>query len=276
MSLPQQRPPAPSPSGELWCASTPKRQHSQTERGSLKSVGSALDVLECFALDGELGVSDIARRLGIAKSTAHRLLQTLATRGLVEQDQSSGLYRLGLHLIELGQLAQARHQLRHVAMPTMRQLAEATGLTVNLSVVDGPDVVFVERLESTTGLRFLGHSGRRFPAHCTSSGKVIAAFNPQAYAARVAAGFPPLVGRTVRTLADWDRVIEATRKDGYAASTNETFEGASSVAVPVIVNRVAVAALSFFGPTELVAPKVERLLPLLVAGSRRIAIAQGG
>ena len=86
---------------QAWCATTPKRAQGDDHHGSgLKSVGSALDVLECFALDGELGVSDIARRLGVAKSTAHRLLQTLASRGFVEQDVQSGQYRLGLHVYE--------------------------------------------------------------------------------------------------------------------------------------------------------------------------------
>lgn len=103
---------------QAWCATTPKRAHSAGQPGSgLKSVGSALDVLECFALDGELGVSDISRRLGVAKSTAHRLLQTLASRGFVEQDAESGQYRLGIHVYELGALALARNGLRHAALP---------------------------------------------------------------------------------------------------------------------------------------------------------------
>ena len=146
---------------QAWCATTPKRAHEADLHGSgLKSVGSALDVLECFALDGELGVSDIARRLGVAKSTAHRLLQTLASRGFVEQDAQTGQYRLGIHIYELGALALARNELRHVALPTLRQVAATTGLTVNFSVPDGPDIVFVERIENTDGVRLLGHFGR--------------------------------------------------------------------------------------------------------------------
>ena len=163
---------------QAWCATTPKRSQAADTHGSaLKSVGSALDVLECFATDGELGVSDIARRLGVAKSTAHRLLQTLASRGFVEQDSHSGQYRLGIHVYELGELALARNQLRHAALPFLRQVAAATGLTVNLSVPDGPDIVFVERIENSDGVRILGHFGRRLPAHTTSSGKAIAAWN---------------------------------------------------------------------------------------------------
>lgn len=257
-----------------WCATTPKRALGGDPNGSsLKSVGSALDVLECFAVDGELGVSDIARRLGVAKSTAHRLLQTLASRGFVEQDAHTGQYRLGMHVYELGALALARNQLRHAALPTLRQVAAATALTVNFAVADGPDVVFVERIENPDGVRLLGHFGRRLPAHTTSSGKAIAAWNRDADAARRRAGFPPRVSRTVRTEADWDRCLEAVRKVGYAVSHSESFDGASSVAVPVISRRVAIAAVSVFGPTEAVEPNVDRLVPVLVAASRRIAKA---
>jgi DNA-binding IclR family transcriptional regulator len=253
-----------------WCATTPKRVHGD-DRAGLKSVGTALDVLECFALDGSLGVSDIARRLGVAKSTAHRLLQTLVSRVFAEQDPVSGQYRLGLHLFELGHLAQARNELRHAALPIVRQVAAVTGLTVNLAVPDGPDTVFVERIESPDGVHVLGHVGRRFPAHVTSSGKAIAAFSTDAARARREAGFPPRVSHTVRTAADWDRELEQTRQQGFAVSHSESFENSSSVAVPVLRRGVAVAALSVFGPTPAVEPRVDRLVPLLIAATRRIA-----
>jgi DNA-binding IclR family transcriptional regulator len=260
-----------------WCATTPKRANADGAASGLKSVGSALDVLECFATDGELGVSDIARRLGVAKSTAHRLLQTLVSRGFVEQDRESGLYRLGIHIYELGTLALARNALRHVALPTLRQVAATTGLTVNLAVPDGPDVVFVERIENTDGVRILGNVGRRLPGHTTSSGKSIAAFNPQADQARRTVGFPPRVGRTVRTEADWDRCLAQVRKDGYAVSTSESFDGTSSVAVPILDHRgVAIASISVFGPTESIAPHVDRLVPLLRAASTRITRSRPG
>lgn len=256
-----------------WCATTPRKHGSRDDShlgSGLKSVGSALDVLECFATDGELGVSDIARRLGVAKSTAHRLLQTLVSRGFVEQDHT-GQYRLGIHIYELGQLAQARNELRYAALPTLRGVARSTGLTVNFSVPDGADVVFVERLENTDGVRILGHFGRRLPAHCTSSGKVIAAFNETAYRARITAGFPPRLSNTVRTEADWAAVVQKARTQGFAESHGESFEGASSVAVPVLSQKNAIASVSVFGPTQQVAPAVGQLVPLLTAASRRIS-----
>ncbi|MGW5237415.1 IclR family transcriptional regulator [Monashia sp. NPDC004114] len=261
-----------------WCATTPRKPAAAQDAhlgSGLKSVGSALDVLECFATDGELGVSDIARKLGVAKSTAHRLLQTLVSRGFVEQDPHTGAYRLGIHLYELGELALARNEVRHAALPTLRQVAYSTGLTVNFSVAEGADVVFVERIENRDGVRILGHVGRRLPSHCTSSGKVIAAFDPKAYAARVTAGFPPRLGNTVRTAQDWAAVVETARAQCYAESHGESFDGASSVAVPVMNRGRAIASLSVFGPTDQVKPAVGQLVPLLTAASRRISKSVG-
>lgn len=261
-----------------WCATTPKRLATASggATSSLRSVGSALDVLECFATDGFLGVSDIARKLGVAKSTAHRLLQTLVSRGFVEQDRESGLYRLGIHIYELGALALARNELRHAALPTLRQVAHATSLTTNFAVPDGPDVVFVERIENPDGVRILGHFGHRLPAHTTSSGKAIAAFNTGADEARRTAGFPPRVSGTVRTTVDWDRCLSQVRQQGYAVSTDESFDGATSVAVPVLERQVAVASVSVFGPTEAISPHIERLVPVLRAASHRIARTRAG
>lgn len=269
---------AASPTSEpAWCTTTPRRALRALGIPSvtgLKSVSTALDVLECFAVDGELGVSDIARKLGVAKSTAHRLLTALCSRGIAEQNPETGNYRLGLHLYELGQLAQARSSLRHVALPTMNMLAETTGRTVNLAVADGPDVVFLERLETSDDVRFLGHAGRRYPSHCTSSGKAIAAYNPEAAQARRDAGFPPRVSHTVRTQNDWDRQLADVRRCGFAVSTSESFDDVTAIAVPILdPGRRAVAAISLLGASAEILPEVERLARLVQMAARRISRA---
>jgi DNA-binding IclR family transcriptional regulator len=260
-----------------WCTTTPRRSWRALGLPvveGLKSVSTALDVLECFAVDGELGVSDIARKLGIAKSTAHRLLTTLCSKGMTEQSPDTGLYRLGLHLYELGQLAQARNIRRHVALPIMIGLAASTRHTINLAVTDGPDVVFLERLETSDDVRFLGHAGRRYPSHCTSSGKAIAAFNPEAAQARRDAGFPPRVSGTVRSQIDWDRQLVEVRRRGFALSFGESFEGVTALAVPILdPTRRATSAISVLGPSGEIVPEIERLARLVQQAARRIGRA---
>lgn len=254
-------------------SSVPKGLRGESDRtaGGLRSVGTALDVLECFAIDGSLGVSDVARRLGIGKATAHRLLQTLVTRGFVEQDRGTGKYRLGMHLYELGHLAQARNTFRHAALPHLQAIATGTGYTVNLGVPDGADLVFVERIETGEGGEVLGHVGRRLPLHCTSSGKVIAAFNPAVDQARRTAGFPPYARRTIRTETAWSRALSDVRRQGFAVSHGESFDGMTSIALPVMQRKVAVASISAFGPTDQIAADLDRLRVLLATASRRIA-----
>ena len=132
--------------------------------GGVKSVTAALDVLDCFIDADELGVSDIARRLGVAKSTAHRLLTSLCARGLADKNPETGQYRLGLHLFELGQLAGHRMRLRRQAMPLLEELRQASGCTVHLAVASGPDVLYLERLETLRGVQLFGTVGRRLPS----------------------------------------------------------------------------------------------------------------
>ncbi|NLJ55100.1 MAG: IclR family transcriptional regulator, partial [Intrasporangiaceae bacterium] len=185
-------------------------------------------------------------------------------------------YRHGIHIYELGTLAHARNTIRHAALPTLRQVASVTGLTVNLAVPDGPDIVFMERIENRDGVRILGHFGRRLPAHTTSSGKVIAAFNSTVDQSRRAVGFPPRAGQTIRTESDWAAGLGAIRTDGYAVARSESFDGASSIAVPILERGVAVAAISVFGPSEIIDPKLDALVPVLRAAATRIARTHSG
>ena len=180
---------------QAWCATTPKRiQVAEPHGSSLKSVGSALDVLECFALDGELGVSDIARRLGGTKSTAHRLLHTLVSRGFVEQDvPSSARYRLGFHIYELGALALARNELRHSALRTLRRSPPRRASPSTSPSQTAPNIVFVKRVENRDSGPILGHAAGGCPSPAPDEqwqGDAPRA-NSSTGLARRRAGFPP-------------------------------------------------------------------------------------
>ena len=220
---------------------------------------TALDLLDCFADCEELGVTQIARRLGIAKSTAHRLLTTLCSKGIAERLPETGHYRLGLHLYELGQLAQDREPLRHAALPLLEELRMATSMTVHLSIPVGADVVFIERLQTLRGMPLLGERQRRMPLHSTSAGKVLAAFDPAVGLARERAGFPQLTAATIGDLAAWRRALETVRRTGIAVSNGENRPGLASIAAPVRdVSGRAIAAVSVAGPSEFVLEKVDR------------------
>jgi len=243
----------------------------------LQSVLAALDVLDCFATAEELGVTDVARRLGVAKSTAHRLLSALCARGLAERVPGTGHYRLGLHLWELGQLVQDREPLRHLALPLLEEVRLRTGQTTHLSIADGPDVVFVERLQSLSGISLLGERRRRVPLHTTSAGKAMAAFNADVSRARADAGFPALTDRTVRSAAQWEDCLAVVRRRGVAVSDSENMPGLASVAAPVIdTSGRAVAAVSVAGPTAIVIGDVDRYARVVMVASARLSRRLGG
>ncbi|MER6630522.1 IclR family transcriptional regulator [Streptomyces sp. NPDC000987] len=244
--------------------------------GGLRSVGAALDVLECFALEEELGVSDVARRLGVAKSTAHRLLSALCARGLTEKDPATRQYRLGMHLVELGQIAHSRLELRKAAFPMLEELREVSGCTVHLSIPDGVDVLQIERLESIRAIPLMAHVRRRWPLHATSSGKVIAAFDPGLAAARAAAGFPPCTERTIRSADEFGRALEQVRRTGYATNLSEAKDGAASVAAPVRDRSGrSRAAISLVGSTAEIARDLGRQAQLVTVAARKVAQCLG-
>jgi DNA-binding IclR family transcriptional regulator len=242
------------------------------ESGGVKSVMAALDVLDCFAEEDELGVSDIARRLGVAKSTAHRLLTSLCARGLADKNPETGLYRLGLHLFELGNLAQNRMRLRSTALPLLEELRQVSGCTVHLAIPSQADVLYVERLETLNGMRLMSQVGRRWPSHCTSTGKAIAAYDPGFAQARRRAGFPALTTATIRSETDYDRALADVRKQGVATNLGEARQGLASVAAPVLDSGGrAQAAISLVGPAVEISRDFGRVARLVGIATRKLA-----
>jgi DNA-binding IclR family transcriptional regulator len=243
---------------------------------TVHSVLAALDLLDCFTEDEELGVTQIARRLGIAKSTAHRLLSTLCARGVVERDPVTSHYRLGLHLYELGQLAQERVPMRRVALPLLAELRVATGQTVHLSIADGPDVVFIERLQTLGGTAPPKDSRRRAPLHTTSSGRAMAAFNPVLALTREQAGLEPLPGSMITTAEEWHRCLADVRRAGFAVTESRDRNGVASIAAPVRDRTGnALAALSVAGPAEAIMADVAGISQSVIKAADKLAARLG-
>jgi IclR family transcriptional regulator, KDG regulon repressor len=220
---------------------------------TLGSVSNAARVLKSFtSADREWGVTDLARKLGIAKSTAHRLLATLTDEGLLEQDTESGRYRLGLAVFELAAAAQSE-DLHEAALLPMTDLRNRTGETVQIAVLDGREVVYVERLDSPNTLRLFLEVGRRNWAHCTGCGKALLAFSPPDELEKVLRNWK-LVRRTRFTITEIGKLraeLAATRERGYSRNMHESEVGVISVAAPIRnASGRTVAALSVAGPAN--------------------------
>lgn len=221
-------------------------------QGGVQSVRHALRLLCAFdTAESELGVSELARRLGLSKSTVHRLLATLADEGFVEQNPATSRYGLGLRLLELGIQAANRLQLHESATAFLEDLHVKTGETAHVAVRDGRDVVYIQRREGPGTLRLFDVVGRRNRAHCTSTGKVLLAALSDAELAALLAGVE-LEAQTEHTITDPDRLRDElawVRRSGYAVNINEAKPGAASVAAPIRgADARVVAAISVAGP----------------------------
>ena len=227
----------------------PRRQHS-----TLSSVRNAARLLKEFGRgDREIGVTELSRRLGIGKSTAHRLLSTLADERLLEQDPHTGAYRLGLAMYELGASVALHTDLHEACSPVLDQLRNATRETVQVAVLDGREVVYVERRESPQTLRLFGRVGHRNSAHCTSTGKVLLAALPPEVLEATLHGWR-LERKTPYTITDPRALrsgLEEVRHRGWAENIGESELGAASIAAAIRDERGdVVAALSIVDPVH--------------------------
>ena len=199
-----------------------------------------------------LSGAEVARDLGVHRSTALRLLGTLERHALVERDGRSAKYRLGRRLPQLARVVTGELDLRHVARPVCEALAASTGETVTLDVLDGDEIVPIEQSTGSSSFVSVNWLGRRTPAHCTASGKVILAFAPEPNRRRLLSG--QLKQRTPRSIVDLDELekqLAAAREAGYALTFEELEVGLDAIAAPVFsADGEVVAAIDVSGPAH--------------------------
>jgi DNA-binding IclR family transcriptional regulator len=241
-------------------------------RGGLQSVLAALDLLDCFAQREELGVSELARHIGVAKSTAHRLLTTLCARGFAERDEETGRYRLGLHLYELGHLAVSRSDIRNAALPILQDLHQRTGATAHIGVPDGDEVIYLERIIGRASLSAWSNIGRRLPSVSTSSGKAMYAYSPRFAKGRLHGPVPEAFSTDSSMAGRYRVALQETIKRGFAISVDESLKGLTSIAAPVLGHDgVARAAVSLVGPTANVLADVQKPARLVQIAANKLS-----
>jgi DNA-binding IclR family transcriptional regulator len=213
-------------------------------------VTRALKTLELVAEAGELGVTELGRRLGVHKATASRLAATLAERGLLERDSSTDRYRLGFGLIRLAGAAMAGLDLVRTARPMLEELAEETRETVTLGVLSGEEVVSIDQVTGTRSIVSVSWVGKRTSLHTTSTGKILLAFMDDAELdRRLGSALERETRRTIVDVAQLRTQLGEIRRRGYAQTLEELEEGLNAVAAPVRqADGQVVAALSVSGP----------------------------
>src|SRR5262252_9601545 len=212
----------PGPEALALVAMARKKPAGKTEpqgrRRRLSSVATAIRLLKAFSEDEvEIGISALARRLGLAKSTVHRLAVTLVSEGLLEQNGENGRYQLGIALFRLGALVRRRMNVSNEARPYLYDLREKINESVHLAILDETEIMYVYNLEGTHAIRMRSDIGVRKPAYCTAEGQVILAFQPDEVVERVTtAGLKPRTPKTVTSAEKFLRELAAIRNRGWA------------------------------------------------------------
>lgn len=219
----------------------------------LSTVQNALRILRSFAIaEPEKRVTDLASELGLGKSTVSRLLATLASEGFVVQDRETKKYRLGFSVLTLNTVLTSNMEVNRESLPVLERLVHELGETAHIATLAGTDVGYLNVVECKRPIPILSHVGRRNPVHCTSSGKVLLAYqNKSVINQFVDRGLERYTANTITDADEFRSILANIKAQEYGTSVSEIREGVASIAAPIrdYTGRV-VYALTVVGPMQ--------------------------
>lgn len=220
------------------------------KKPAIQSVERAIWILNCFKERDELSLTEISTLVGLHKSTTYGLLSTLEAYRLVEQDQRTGKYSLGVELLRLGR--RVKYDLRQVVSPFLDELVAMSGETANLMVLRGYHVVYLDKRESPHSMRISTYAGMNAPAYRTAGGKAILSCYSDDEVRRILEGVT-FERPTRNSTANIDELLgqlAVYRQDGFSYENGEYEDGISCIAVAIVNSEGRpVCALSISGPT---------------------------
>ena len=220
----------------------------------IQSVDRALRILECFSRkESELGVTEIANRLDLHKSTTFGILNTLENRGYLCQNPENGKYKLGLKLFELGKLVEYGMDLRTSSLPYLKKLVDKYGETAHLAMRDGDQVIYIDKVEGESGIKMSSQVGKRAHVYCTGVGKAVLAFMPEKDVEEIIKNIK-FHQFTYNTITDSNKLkeeLKEIKKRKYCIDNEEIEVGLKCVAAPIMnYKNVSVGSISISGPTS--------------------------
>lgn len=222
----------------------------------VSSVDRSLQILLLLAKSSRaLGVTELAKDLGVGKSTVHSLLQTLMARSFVQKNEA-GRYSLGVKLIELGEICAERLDIRTAARPVITELADDIGKIVLLAVLSHDELIIIDKVEPLRPFLVIPKFDFSLAVHSTAVGKVLLAFAAEDIINSVVKrGFAQYTPYTLTDIEELGPELKQVRINGYAVGCDETIEGITCVAVPIYnaANQV-IAALSVSSASSLMGP----------------------
>jgi len=246
------------------------------ETYNVRAVERAMMILSAF--DGQhpdRGVSEIAQATGLHKATTHRIMMTLLNGGFLQRTPDGERFRLGIRVVELGLGALRGLDLRRAAFPYMQELVDRFDETCDLGIFDRGWVLYVEVVHSQHSLTIAARVGRRLPAYCTASGRVLLAFLPPEIVEPILKEpLEPCTGKTITSLGRLREELEATRQRGYAFDDEEFEEGIRAISVPIRnIHGDVIAALSMPGPANRMPPqRIREIVDALVETAKAISV----
>jgi IclR family acetate operon transcriptional repressor len=233
-------------------------------------IARGLKILEALSRAGRpLGLADLARVTRLPKSTVHRLITQLVQSGLL--DRTPDGFALGMRMFEWGSHAERQKYLRAAAIPFLSELHSRTGETVHLAVLDGRDVLYIEKIEDHKAVRCPTYVGGRVPAHATALGKAMLAFSPvETVRSTLSEPLSFSTPRTVIAPGILSKQLTRVREQRVSMEVEESFLGVACVAAPIVDRAgVVLGAISIVAPTHRFQPT--RLAPQVLAIADRIA-----
>ncbi|MCT4332913.1 IclR family transcriptional regulator [Paracoccus sp. YLB-12] len=248
--------------------------------GTIQALDRALDILDLLAANPGLTLSEVAEQMQQSPSTVHRVLHTLAARGVAETDLATQTWHIGPATFRLGSAFMRRSGIVERARPMLRALMEHTGETANLGILNGDAVLFVSQAETHETIRAFFPPGTRSPLHASGIGKALLAFG-RADTLRMLLDHVPLKRFTDRTLTTAEALQEdlsRIRHRGFSFDDEEKTRGMRCIAAPVFdLSGEAVAGISVSGPSHRIGHEhVKTLGAAVAAAASELSQALGG
>lgn len=221
---------------------------------TVQVIDRAFDVLELLAVERDgLGVTEIGKRLCLHKSTVHRLLSSMAERGYIQKIPGSGIYKMGLKLVELSSIYLSNVELKTEARPYMWDLATRMNLTTHLAILEGTDAVYIEKIDVVSSLRLYSQIGRRIPCYSSALGKSLLSGLSEGELAALLdkCSFKKHTGNTITTKSELIGQVKKVKLKGWSVDDEEYDQGIRCIAAPVLDYRgKVIAAISISGSSS--------------------------
>lgn len=250
---------------------------------SVHSVNRAVSILQVLARRGPTAVTELATELDIHKSTIFRLLSTLESRGLVDQNTNRGRYQLGYGVVQLAAGATRKLDLSVISRRICEALAEEVGESVDIDILDDNAVLTIDQVIGVARMTTVNWVGRRTPLHATSSGKVfLAHMSPDHRAACLTGKLERFTDNTITSRRSLEEQLESVRSQGYGFTLEEYEVGLAAVAAPIRdLDGHAVATVGISGPNFRITPDTipglaEKVMAAAVVISQRIGQPKPG